>query len=233
MNKQATRSRRAAAAPPPKKASAWWLWIVVGVLAIGALIGVAVWSMGGGDDKVSEGTVGTDNSSSVAETQPVTVVGEPLAQQASSGPDSSVNGQTPPTLQGFTFAGQPIDVTPGGTAKMVVFLAHWCPHCNREIPVIQQWSAAGRVPEGLDIIGVSTAVTNQRDNYPPSQWIERMKWTWPVLADSSSGDASRAWGVGGFPTIVIVGTDGTVKMRSSGEMSVDELDSFVRQALAS
>jgi thiol-disulfide isomerase/thioredoxin len=159
------------------------------------------------------------------------VVGDLLAPQEKSGADSSVNGKTPPTLNGFTFAGSPIDVTPGGTAKMVVFLAHWCPHCNREIPVIEQWAAAGRVPQGLDIIGISTAVTNQRDNYPPSEWLQRMNWTSPVMADSANGDAARAWGVGGFPTIVIVGTDGTVKMRFSGEMTLEEMDTFVRQAL--
>jgi thiol-disulfide isomerase/thioredoxin len=231
MSKQATRARRTAAAPPPKKASAWWLWVVVGVIAAAALVGVAVWSMNSSGD-VSKGSVGTDNTSTAAETQPVTVVGQPLAQQLQRGEDASVNGQTPPTLQGFTFAGQPIEIKPGGTAKMVVFLAHWCPHCNREIPVIEQWAAAGKVPAGLDIIGISTGVTNQRDNYPPSEWIQKMKWAWPVLADSANSDAARAWGLAGYPTMVIVGADGKVKMRSSGEMTLDELDSFVKQALA-
>ncbi len=114
---------------------------------------------------------------------------------------------------------------------MLVFLAHWCPHCNREIPVLQSWAAAGGVPAGLDIIGVSTAVNAQRDNYPPSKWIADKEWTWPVLADSAASDAAIAYGVGAFPNFVIVGADGTVKVRSSGELAVTDLDSIVRQAV--
>jgi hypothetical protein len=97
--------------------------------------------------------------------------------------------------------------------------------------VLQAWAAAGGVPADLDIIGVSTSVTNQRDNYPPSKWLASMAWTWPALADSANSDAARAYGVSGFPTFVIVGADGKVKVRSSGELPVADLDALVKQAL--
>ena len=32
---------------------------------------------------------------------------------------------------------------------MVVFLAHWCPHCNAEIPVLNEWRDSGEIPDGL------------------------------------------------------------------------------------
>jgi thiol-disulfide isomerase/thioredoxin len=209
-----------------------WLWVSIGaVIAIAAAI--AVWTTTGNDPKVSVGTTGTDNaSSSVAETQPVTTVGAPLPKQPQSGVDDTPKGLTPPTLKGFTFDGAPIDITPGGRAKMVVFLAHWCPHCNREIPVIEAWAAAGGLPANLDIIGVSTGVSAQADNYPPSQWIVKMAWKWPVMADSPNNEAALAYGVGGYPTFVIVGADGKVKVRNSGELPQANLDAMVKQALA-
>ena len=217
-------------APPPAKKN-WWMVIVIGILVIGAAAGIAIWSTRG-SDSVSEGSVGTDNVSTSAETQPVTATGESLAQQSESGEDHSVDGKTPPTLQGFTFDGSPIEITPGGRAKMVVFLAHWCPHCNREIPRLLAWKESGGIPADLDIIGVSTAATADRDNYPPSRWIQTIGWAWPVMADSSAQQAALAYGLGGYPTFVIVGSDGKVKVRYSGEIEVTDLAAMVATALA-
>lgn len=219
--------------PAPSRKKPIWLWGgIAGVLVIALVI--AVLSTRGSDPKVSQGTVTSGNSvSSAAETQPVTFDGTALPQPPQSGADTAVIGMTPPTVHGFHFDGTPIDITPGGRAKMVVFLAHWCPHCNNEIPVLQSWAAAGGVAANLDIIGVSTAVSAQRDNYPPSKWIIAKNWTWPVMADSAAADAERAYGVAGFPTFVIVGADGKVKARSSGELPLADLDALVKQALAS
>ena len=225
------RPARPAPPPPPAKKSIW-LWVAIGAV-IAIALGIAVWSTTGNDPKVSVGTTGTDNSSSsAAETQPVTVVGTALAPPPQSGADTAI-GTTPPILKGFTFAGAPIDITPGGRAKMVVFLAHWCPHCNREIPVIEAWAAGGGLPANLDIIGVSTGVAADRDNYPPSAWIVKMAWKWPVMADSAQSDAALAYGVAGYPTFAIVGADGKVKVRNSGELPVADLDAMVKKALAS
>jgi cytochrome c biogenesis protein CcmG/thiol:disulfide interchange protein DsbE len=231
MNK---RSRPAPPPPPPHKKPVWLLGGIAVVIAIA--LGIAIWSASG-SGKVSQGTVGTDAagraSSSPAETQPVTTIGTPLPPEPASGADPAV-GLKAPTLLGFTFDGTPIDITPGsgGRAKMVVFLAHWCPHCNREIPVILQWAAAG-LPANLDIVGVSTGVSAQRDNYPPSKWIVSKGWKWPVMADSSNSDGARAYGLAAYPTFDIIGADGTVKLRSSGELAQADLDTLVKQALAS
>ena len=217
-------------APPATSKKPPWLW--AGLVAIVAIaLGIAVWSTSGDDATVSEGTTGAGGaSSSAAETQPVTVIGEALPPPDGE-PDPAI-GMTPPTLRGFHFDGSPMDITPGGRAKMVVFLAHWCPHCNREIPVLQSWASAGGVPADLDIIGVSTGVNAQRDNYPPSRWIVDKAWTWPVLADSADSDALTAYGVGRFPSFVIVGADGRVKARLAGEVPLADLDALVKQALA-
>ena len=217
--------------PSPTHNKPMWLWTgIVGLVALA--LGVAVWSTRGSDTTVSQGTTATDNSSSsAAETQPVTVGGAALPTPPEAGEDLAI-GKTVPTLRGFRFDGSAIDIVPDGRAKMVVFLAHWCPHCNREIPVLQGWAEAGGVPSDLDIVAVSTAVSSQRENFPPSEWLVASEWAWPVLADSANSDAATAYGVGSFPSFVIVGADGTVKARSSGELPVADLDALVKQAVA-
>jgi thiol-disulfide isomerase/thioredoxin len=209
-----------------------WLWVGI-VVTVAVALGLAVWTTRGEDGTTAaEGTAAPGGSTnSPAESQPVTVSGAALPTTPEAGPDPAL-GITAPTLHGFGFDGTPIDITADGGPKMVVFLAHWCPHCNREIPVLQSWAASGRMPAGLDIVGVSTSAAPQRDNFPPSSWIKAKRWTWPVLADSVASDAAIAYGVAGFPTFVIVGADGAVKARSSGELPVDELDALVRQAIA-
>jgi cytochrome c biogenesis protein CcmG, thiol:disulfide interchange protein DsbE len=232
-----TRRPTPAAAPPPLKRtvpkSRLWMWIILAVIVVGAAAGIAIWSASDNGDVTEGSVVGTDNVSSPAETQPVTVAGDALAPQASNGVDHSVDGTTPPALHGFHFDGTPMDITPGGKAQMVVFLAHWCPHCNREVPRLLEWKASGQIPANLDIVGVSTAAAADRDNYPPSQWVKTIGWAWPIMADSKNQDAARGYGLGGYPTFVIVGADGKVKVRFSGEIEIADLTTLVNQALAS
>ncbi len=138
-----------------------------------------------------------------------------------------------PTLTGEDYAGNPVTVTPGEDGPlMLVFLAHWCPHCNAEIPVLQEWEASGAIPEDLSIVGVSTAVAPDRPNYPPGEWLTRMGWTWPVLADDDEGTFAEQYGVTGFPYIVFIDADGAVTGIESGEQPISRLQELADQAVA-
>ena len=208
-------------------------WVVLAIVAaIAAALLVAV-VVGGGDDEGS----GTTNSLPggdvlTQENQPVVIEGTALESLGDEAIDPML-GQVAPTLNGATFDGSGVSVTPGdGQAYMIVFLAHWCPHCNREVPRLIEWQASGAVPSELQVVGVSTAVASDRPNYPPSQWVVDKGWTWPILADSSSREAAEAYGVSGFPFFVIVGADGTVKARVSGEVEIPALTQIVSDALA-
>ena len=91
------------------------------------------------------------------------MTGDALPRLADDGDDPAI-GETPPTLQGYSFDGTPITIGPDsgdGKATMVVFLAHWCPHCNREVPRLVQWyEKDGGVPDDLNIVGVSTGTSD-------------------------------------------------------------------------
>ena len=207
----------------------WVVLAIVAAIAAALLVAVVV----GGGDEGSGATNSLPGGDVLAqENQPVVIEGTALESLGDEAIDPML-GQVAPTLNGATFDGSGVSVTPGdGQAYMIVFLAHWCPHCNREVPRLIEWQASGAVPSELQVVGVSTAVASDRPNYPPSQWVVEKGWTWPILADSSSREAAEAYGVSGFPFFVIVGADGTVKARVSGEVEIPALTQIVSDALA-
>jgi thiol-disulfide isomerase/thioredoxin len=148
------------------------------------------------------------------------------------GADPAV-GVTPPTLAGANFTGTPVTITPGtGGPMLVVFVAHWCPHCQREVPRLVSWIAAGTPPANLQIFAVSTGVDKKAGNYPPAAWLAKVQWPKPVLADDDNSSAAQAWGLPGFPYFVLVGADGKVKLRLTGEADIGQLTTQINQALA-
>jgi cytochrome c biogenesis protein CcmG, thiol:disulfide interchange protein DsbE len=173
-------------------------------------------------------TVGSDVD---AETHPVQIVGSPLGE-LSDGVDGAV-GTAAPVLTGTTFAGKSITTAPaGGHRRLVVFLAHWCPHCQREVPRIVKWAAEGHIPKDLDVMAVATATTPERPNYPPSKWLAREKWPFPVLVDDAKGSAGASYGLSGFPFLALLDDQGKIVARTSGEKELSELDAFVRSPAA-
>jgi cytochrome c biogenesis protein CcmG, thiol:disulfide interchange protein DsbE len=216
--------------------------IVVGVIVlVVALAGLAVALSGGGDDESSGGVLAPGQTTAptlggdVQENRPVTVTGAPLpALERDGAPDAAI-GMATPVIDGATFDGEPLTVggaTDGPT--LYAFLAHWCPACNQEVPELIQLRNRDGVPEGMNVVGVSTGVDNTGPNYPPSKWFTDSNWPteWPVMADSAASEAFAYNGGGGFPYLMIVGADGTVLDRASGVKSAEELAAFIQQALA-
>jgi cytochrome c biogenesis protein CcmG, thiol:disulfide interchange protein DsbE len=233
-----------------------WLWIGLGVVVLLAG-GLALLSSGDDQtlsvgstvapgDTAASGTTAAPGSTEVAPTTPgppttvmvskgevwpVTVTGTPLDPLPQHGADPAV-GQMAPQLSGFTFDGSTVAIDPSKGPVMLVFLAHWCPHCNREVPEFMKWKASGDVPANLQVIAVTTAVNPNRDFYPPSKWIVDKGWTWPVMADSETSDAAQAMGVSSFPFSVMIGEDGTVLGRVTGELGQDGIAAWVNDTLA-
>lgn len=137
-------------------------------------------------------------------------------------------GAPAPTLVGLDYDGNPVRVDAAQDGPtLVVFLAHWCPHCNAEIPVLNELRDAGRFPDGLNIVAVSTAANAGRPNFPPGQWLEDKDWTYPAMADgvdveAQSFIAADAYGVNAFPFVTLIDGDGDVAARWAGERTADE-----------
>ncbi len=159
---------------------------------------------------------------------PVSVVGEPLEAMPPQIPVTEASndaaiGVVAPDVIGTSFDGTPVTITADGTPRVIMFVAHWCPHCQDEIPAVKALIDEGAVPEGLEIVVVSTAVREGDPNFPPQDWLEGEEWPGPIMRDSPEFDALFAFGAGGFPFTVYLDSDHRVVARSAGQLPEDIL----------
>lgn len=146
--------------------------------------------------------------------------------------DDPAIGTTPPTLTGEGFSGQTVTVGPSTEPRIVIFLAHSCPHCQAEVPLLVEVAAAGHL-DGIQVDTISTYASEDLPNYPPSKWLKREGWPFkPVLADDKRLRALEAFGGDSFPYMVFVASDGTVAGRWSGELPEDDVIEVARRLLA-
>jgi cytochrome c biogenesis protein CcmG, thiol:disulfide interchange protein DsbE len=198
------------------------LWIGLAGLVVVLLV-VAKVSSGGSGDK-------NKSAAGVEETRPVTVTGTPLPKFEQGGADAAV-GQSIPQVSGQSFDGSPVAIRNDGRAKLILFVAHWCPHCQREVPLLTDYLKTHALPGGVDLYTVSTNVTSERPNYPPSAWLKKVGWTAKTLADSDKEAAADAFGLTAFPYFVAVDGSGKVVARTSGEITTDQFAALAQATL--
>ena len=163
----------------------------------------------------------------------VTIEGEALPTADLSGGDPFV-GLTAPTVTGTDAEGNEYTIGPDGRPKIVVFLAHWCPHCQREVPVIESWLASGGLPDSIDIYSTTVLTNRLRDSstWPPTQWLDEQGWSTPVIRDDQDGSVALAYGLTGTPMYAVLDGDNTNLGRISGEIGVAGLNALVSIAEA-
>ncbi len=214
-------STKTAARPSPRRApgpSGRWLWWGVAALLVVA-VAVAVAS-GGGDGKATKHEVSPR----------VAVKGTALPASDATGFGGGADpalGKKAPTLRGETFAGKPVTFGSSGKPRIVLFVFHGCPHCQAEVPRLVALAKAGKL-DGVEVQTVSTGTDSRYDNYPPSAWLEREHWPYPVLADDARTLAAAAYGLQFYPYFVLVDADGNVVGRASGEVSDDVITRVVK-----
>jgi cytochrome c biogenesis protein CcmG, thiol:disulfide interchange protein DsbE len=221
-------------------------WIVGAVVAAVVALGVIVaFATGNGDDDVADDVSttigppvdGVDDRlprAMIGEVRPVEIEGDALPLFVPGGADPAL-GLVPPTIIGEDYTGFTHQISPDtADPTLVVFLAHWCPACNEEVPVLIELQEQGRLPENLQVYGVMTGVAVDRPNFPPSRWIADKGWPWAVVADNIDFDrqvfmAADAYGLSGYPFSVVI-NDGVVTSRWSGPLPIDELDARINVA---
>jgi cytochrome c biogenesis protein CcmG/thiol:disulfide interchange protein DsbE len=209
------RPTRPASAQPVKQRKIPWLGIVFGVIAL-ALVAAIVFS--------SSDPIGSEFGD-------VTITGESLPPFADTTGDPAI-GQPAPGLTGVDFDGGAVNIQNDDSAKAIVFLAHWCSHCQAEVPRVQAWVDSGGGVPGVEIYSVSTSMNSAQPNFPPSAWLDGAGWTAPLIRDDTDSSALVAYGAGGFPYWVFVDANGNVVRRSSGELDVPTLEAYMTEAAA-
>ena len=204
-----------------------------GKFIVGAIIAIII----GGAAIVaisSSGSESSTTSGNISEYSDITVTGDalPAFDSTSTATDTSI-GMTAPIVSGKGFTGTEITTDGAATPTLLVFLAHWCPHCQREVPLLVQWEKDGQTPTGIDVIAIATGTDPANPNFPPSEWLAREEFPalWPVIADSADKDAANAFGLSGYPYFVLVDAQGKVFKRLSGEIPMDELTAIINQMI--
>ena len=202
-----------------------------GKFIVGAIIAIII----GGAAIVaisSSGSESNTSSSNISEFSDITVTGDALPGFDSASTDASI-GMTAPIVSGKGFTGTEITTDGAGTPTLLVFLAHWCQFCQREVPLLVQWEKDGLTPTGVDVIAVATGTDPANPNFPPSEWLAREEFPalWPVIADSADKKAANAFGLSGYPFFVLVDAQGKVFKRLSGEIPMDQLTEIINQMI--
>lgn len=194
------------------------LYVLGGVVGLGLIVAIAISAVSGG---------GTDEAEAFGE---VSVEGEALPVYGGDPAADVAQGLTAPTVTGEDFDGSTVAIAPDGRPKVVLFLAHWCPHCQNEVPRVVEWLEAGRQPEGVDFYAISTLLQRLRGNWPPQDWLEQEGFTVPTIQDDQVNSASQALGMAGTPFWMALDGDNEVIFRVSGEIGYEGMDALFATA---
>lgn len=210
------------AAPPPRRSKGVLVAGAVTVVVLG-LVAFLATRGGSGDD--GDGPA----PAAGAEVRPVEVTGAPLPELADPSRDPAV-GQPAPSVSGASFNGTGVSLGGTGRPQLIFFLAHWCPHCQKEVPRIVDWLDENGLPDGVDLRAVSTGVNEAAPNYPPSSWLAREDWPVRTLADDERSSAAAVFGLSGYPFFVALDAGGRVAARASGELTAPQIEALVEAA---
>jgi thiol-disulfide isomerase/thioredoxin len=113
--------------------------------------------------------------------------------------------------------------------------ATWCPHCQREVPVVDALAKAyaGKVA----FIGISGSPYGVDGSSPENQadinaWVQKLGVTYPVAFDPDLQIANQ-YLQGGYPTIVMIDSQKVVRYVNSGELTPAELQTALNSLLSS
>lgn len=162
----------------------------------------------------------------------VTVDGDPLPRYPGPGVEDPAVGAFAPEITGTDLAGDAVEVIPDGRPKMLVFLAHWCQFCQAELPVIADWMGDGGLPDGVDLVAVTTGTSDVQPNFPPGPWLEREGYAGPVVVDDRAQTLGDGFGLTGYPYWVFLDAGHEVVSRASGALGREQIDTIARQLAA-
>lgn len=204
MSNRPNRNRRPGPGARPQDDSRMrTLLIVGGVVLLVVFVGVIV-ALGSAEDETAD----------APSFGPIVTEGEALPELPDGGTDPAV-GSPAPLLEGTDPERSPVRVGQGGEPTVVFFLAHWCPHCQSEVPEIVSLMEGGELDD-VRVVGVLTGTDASAPNHPPVAWLEREAWGGEIILDDEQGTAAAAFGLSGYPFAVYLDADGQVVARTSG-----------------
>lgn len=144
-----------------------------------------------------------------------------------------------PTVTAEDRAGTLVTLGAGSdSTQVLVFLAHWCPACQKELPSLAEVVNRSGVPEGVEVIAVLTGLDPSRPNWPPYEWLDREGFrsgssgagSVRVVRDDADGSAMSAFGLSSYPAWAVISPEGAVASRFSGVIDRSGIEALLEGA---
>jgi thiol-disulfide isomerase/thioredoxin len=133
-------------------------------------------------------------------------------------------GEKAPSFTAGRVGGGSVSVGDGGEpATMLVFFATWCPHCQREAPVLSELESQY---DGLRMIMVG--IDGEDNPHKVREFVERYDIESPAVYEPSLGTEYR---VSGYPTVYVLNEDNEVIGAHSGEAPREVYEGWIEEAL--
>ena len=157
-----------------------------------------------------------------------TVTGDLLPEFAGENDDNVAAGLAAPIFSAPNENSEIVSLEKNGNAKALLFLAHWCGYCQKEVPVVQEFIDSAGVPPGIDVIAIATSIDRGRENYPPQKWLADEGWSETQLYDLDR-EIGNAYGLIAFPYWVFLDKDLNVVARRTGNLPADMVGALLIQ----
>ena len=156
------------------------------------------------------------------------VTGDLLPEFAGENDDNIALGLAAPMFSAPNENSEIVSLEKNGNAKALLFLAHWCGYCQKEVPVVQGFIDSAGVPPGVDVIAIATSIDRGRENYPPQKWLTVEGWSETQLYDLDR-EIGEAYGLNAFPYWVFLDKDLNVLARRTGNLPEDMIGALLIQ----
>jgi thiol-disulfide isomerase/thioredoxin len=181
--------------------------VLVGLAVVGFVVVVAVTS--------ANEQLGVPSLADIA--GPVTVAGDDLIPLPQEGADPLTGrGVASPIATALDLDGGEVVIGAPGQAQVLVFLAHWCPVCQQEVPVLVELIRAGGVPDDVELVAVLTGLDPSRPNWPPDAWLAREGFVGTIARDAQGDRLMRAFGLRAYPAWAVIDSEGRIVSRRTG-----------------
>ena len=157
-----------------------------------------------------------------------TVAGDLLPEFAGENDDNVAASLAAPIFSAPNENSEIVSLEKNGNAKALLFLAHWCGYCQKEVPVVQGFIDSAGVPPGVDVIAIATSIDRGRENYPPQRWLADEGWSETQLYDLDR-EIGNAYGLTAFPYWVFLDKDLNVVARRTGNLPADMVGALLIQ----
>jgi thiol-disulfide isomerase/thioredoxin len=163
----------------------------------------------------------TTPAKSLQTTGLVTTNGQPRSEPLQAGeriPDFTANLLAGGTVRWASYQGTP---------TVLALWAPWCPHCQKELPIL------ARVAQGFPQVKVLTLVTAADLHPGPTVdgFLQSHNLNLATALDDEAGTLGLALGLQAFPTVYYVDANGVVRHTIVGEASPEQMRANIQSLL--